>query len=337
MKSIKGPGSRESFPDPFCCQKAPWDPHLPAPPRPGEPPQGVPDVPGDADRAVPDLPGHIGLLLVDAGIDGPGTLPRHPPEGILDDAGGVHAHPQLQIQHGQARVAAQKRLIPLRRGVPPAVLDEGVVSPQIHGHGSAAPRAAGDQLRGDPHVPLLLRHPPDGPLVVVGRLMAGRGALPEAVVPLGIEQPLLVKARQLELVVHIGGEDKVVPLPHQRQQIVIYGPGRPLIAVVEDLAAPPGPVLLQAVKGVEAPGVHVPDAVFGLKIAEIPLKPLPVVGQPRRGGQPGPRAHDHGIGDLQRLSQRLDPVFSAHGGRRYPAPRKHQDPPFLHRAAAAAR
>ena len=49
--------------------------------------------------------------------------------------------------------------------------------------------------------------------------MAGLGALPQAVVPLGVEQPLLVKARQLELVVHIGGQDKVVLVPHQLQQI----------------------------------------------------------------------------------------------------------------------
>ena len=90
-EEYKGSGKRRKFPDLSVAKRRLV---IPACPHnrytySGEPPQGVPDVPGDADRAVPDLPGHIGLLLVDAGVDGPGILPRHPPEGILDDAGGV--------------------------------------------------------------------------------------------------------------------------------------------------------------------------------------------------------------------------------------------------------
>lgn len=76
--------------------------------------------------------------------------------------------------------------------------------------------------------------------------MAGLGALPQAIVPLGVEQPLLVEARQLELVVHIGGQDKVVLVLYQLQQIAIYRLRRLFIAVYQDLpgstrpSTPPG-------------------------------------------------------------------------------------------------
>lgn len=137
--------------------------------------------------------------------------------------------------------------------------------------------------------------------------MAGLGALPQAIVPLGVEQPLLVEARQLELVVHIGGQDKVVLVLYQLQQIAIYRLRRLFIAVYQDLPAPPGPVLLQAFKGIESAGVHVLDVVPGLKVAEIPPEPFAGVGHPRRGGQTRPRPDHHcvrrGQGPLQLLNR----------------------------------
>ena len=75
------------------------------------------------------------------------------------------------------------------------------------------------------------RHPADRLLVVIGLLMAGLGALPQAVVPLGVKEAPLVKARQLELVVHVGGEDEVVLVLHQLQQLVIDRLGGLFIAV----------------------------------------------------------------------------------------------------------
>lgn len=77
--------------------------------------------------------------------------------------------------------------------------------------------------------------------------------------------------------------------------------------VMIDLPAPPGPVLLQAFKGIESAGVHVLDVVPGLKVAEIPPEPFAGVGHPRRGGQTRPRPDHHcvrrGQGPLQLLNR----------------------------------
>ena len=64
----------------------------------GESFQNMSDVRRDADRPPPNLRGNIGLLLIDSGIGSAPVLQGHLPEGILDDARGVAAHPQLQEQ-----------------------------------------------------------------------------------------------------------------------------------------------------------------------------------------------------------------------------------------------
>ena len=278
-----------------------------------QPVQRRPDVPLDADGAASDLPWGAGRLPVDAGVDRPWVLPGHPPEGIFDDDRGVAPHPQFQKEHPLPLAAAEEGLIAPGGGVPALVLHEGVVRAQVHGHGPAADGAVGHQPGGHPHVPLLLQHPAHRLLVVVGLGMAGLGALPQAVVPLGVEDAALVKARPLELMVHVGGEHEVVLLPNQVQQVPVHRPGRVHIPVVPDVPAPPGPVLLQAVKGEEAPGVHVWDAVFLLKIPEIALKPLPGVGEASRGGQPRSRPHHHGLRPVKGLSQLPDPVPGGRG------------------------
>ena len=128
-------------------------------------------------------------------------------------------------------------------GIPALVLDEGVVAPQVHGHGPAADRAMRDKFRWDTHIPLLCHHAPYGFLVVPGLLTAWLRALPQAVVSLGIEQPLLIKAGQLELVVHIGGKDKVIFIMDQLQQFIINGLGGFLVSVYQNMAAPPSSYL----------------------------------------------------------------------------------------------
>lgn len=51
--------------------------------------------------------------------------------------------------------------------------------------------------------------------------MAGLGALPKAIIPLGIEQTLLVKTGKLELMVYVGGQDKIIFAFYQFQQITV--------------------------------------------------------------------------------------------------------------------
>ena len=187
--------------------------------------------------------------------------------------------------------------------MPALVLHKGVVGPQVHGHGPAADRAVGDQFGGDPQVLLPGHHLPHLRLVVIGGRMTGLGALPQAIVPLGVEEPGLVEARLLKLVVHIGGEYEVVFFPHQLQKVVVDGLGRVHIAVPVDMAAPPGPVLLQGGEGVEASGIQVWNVVFFDKVPEMLLEPGAGIGKAGRGGQAGARPDDHGVSPVQGLPQ----------------------------------
>ena len=168
--------------------------------------------------ALGDLGRAICLRKVYAGVRRLWVLAGHLPEPVFDDAGGVTAHAQLQKQRAKSIVAAQERLASLCGQAPALVLHKGVVCPQVHGHGRAADGAMRNQLAGDPHILLLLQHLQDSGLVVVGLCVAGHTALPQAVVPLGVKEPLFVKARLLKAVVDVCCDDKIVLAPQQRQK-----------------------------------------------------------------------------------------------------------------------
>ena len=179
------------------------------------------------------------------------------------------------------------------------------------------------QRGGDAPVLLFLHHLPDGFLVIVGFAVAGDGALPQAIVPLGIEQAGLGKAGFLEAVVDVGGQDKIVFGLYQTEQIGIDRPGRVHIAVDEDKPAPVGPVFLPGFEGIEAPGIHVVEAAGLLKIGKIPFKPFPVIGQAGRSGQARARADDHGVGSRQLAFQPLHLIREAPDRGRNRRPGKH--------------
>src|SRR5699024_9667485 len=84
-----------------------------------------------------------------------------------------------------------------------------------------------------------------------------------------------------------------------------YRLGRVAVAVEEDKPAPVGPVLLRGGEGVESPGVHVVEVVGRLEVPKVTAEPLPAVGEPRGGGKPGPRAHQHRVRLLQGGGQAL--------------------------------
>lgn len=240
-----------------------------------------------------------GLPQIDAGVSGLGILGRHAQKRYFDDAGGIAAHAELQKQNAAVPVPAQEVLVSMSCGIPARILYESIICAQVHGHGPAAPGTARDQLRGDPHIRLLGDHLSDGILVVIGFLTAGLAALPKAIVALGVKQPRLVKARQLELMVHIGGQDKVIPAPDQFQQIRIGLAGRHIVTVIVDVAAPPGPVFLQRGEGIESAGVNIPDAVLLVKVGEVFQKALAAVGQAGGGGKAGACADQNGVDILQ--------------------------------------
>ena len=130
------------------------------------------DIPVDADRPRLNFLGAAGFRQIDADIECFGVLSGHLPERVLDDDRRVAAHTQFQVDHLCVSVPPKEILVAGISGIPALVLDEGVVAPQVHGHGPAADRAMRDKFRGDTHIPLLGHHAPDGFLVVPGLLTA---------------------------------------------------------------------------------------------------------------------------------------------------------------------
>ena len=110
--------------------------------------QDTSDISIDADGFCSNFSGCIGFPQIDAGVESVFPGGGHAPEGIFDDARGVHSGAQVQEQYFGALVPAQKVRIALRCAIPALVLYKGVVTAQVHGHGFAAQGAAGDQLSG---------------------------------------------------------------------------------------------------------------------------------------------------------------------------------------------
>ena len=179
--------------------------------------------------------------------------------------------------------------------MPALVLDEAVIRPQIHGHLSTADGTLRDELGRHAQAALAQDHASHGLAVVVGPLVAGERALPEPVVSLRVEEPVLVDAGILEAVVDVRGEHEVVAVADEPDDCLVRGSHLALVAVVPDVTAPPGPSLLGGGKGVEAARVHVADAVTCGEVAEESLEPLTVIGEATRGGEAGTGADQHGI------------------------------------------
>lgn len=133
-------------------------------------------------------------------------------------------------------------------------------------------------------------------LIIVGPVVAWPGALPETVIALGVKQPFFVKTGKLKLMIHIGGEDKIIFLFDQFQQIGIGLAHTDVIAVYQDVTRPPCPIFLQSAVRIEAPGVHIPDAVFLMKVRKIFHEPLAAVRHSGRGGHSCSCADQDGIG-----------------------------------------
>ena len=209
--------------------------------------------------------------------------------------------------------------------MPAVVLHKGVIRPQVHGHGRAADRAAGDQpgrdshpgdsafrqlqraLRAD-HKTLRFDHLANDLSVVVGLLVAWPRALPQAVIPLGVKQPLLVKAGFLEAVVHVGGQNKIVLSLHQLEKILINRFGRVHVAVDINIPAPIGPVFLHTVKGIEPAGIHIGKVILGDEVAEIFLKALAGIGKPCGSGKAGTGPNHYCICRVQFLFEPGDVI-----------------------------
>ena len=107
--------------------------------------------------------------------------------------------------------------------------------------------------------------------------MARHPALPQAIIPLGIEKLLFGKAVELKQMIHIRREDKIVLLFQQVQKNSVQFTWRQVVAIPIDLSAPIGPFLFQRWKGIEPRRIHIAEMVFGDKISEMTLKSITVV------------------------------------------------------------
>ena len=153
-------------------------------------------------------------------------------------------------------------------------------------------------------------------LIVIGLFVPAVDALEQAIVPLCVKQAAFVKARPLELMVHIGGDDKVILPLHQLQQVPVHRSRRVNISVEIDMPCPPSPAGLLIREGIEAPGIQIRDAEALFEIEETAFKPLAAVGQSGGGGQPGACPDDNGIRCFQLRFQPLQlrlPVSGAEG------------------------
>ncbi len=245
--------------------------------------QHIPYVGVDAYGLCTDFFGALCLAQVDAGVYCLRVLIGHLPEGVLDDAGGVAADTQLQKEYTLVFIGIHKIAVTCSGGMPACVLHKAMVGAQIHAHGLAAYRAAWNQAARYTSVLLLRHHLPHDFFVVVCGIVAGLGALKQAVIALCVEEPLLIKARLLEAVIHIGAEHKIIFVFDQLQQLFVNRFGRIHIAVDVDIAAPVRPFFLQAVEGEKARGVHVLKAVGFDKIGKMLCKTRAAVRKACRG------------------------------------------------------
>ena len=119
-------------------------------------------------------------------------------------------------------MALQKSFILLSGMMPARIFDKGIIGAQVHAHGFMTMGAVWNQFRRNFHLQfysirhieiaifskretLRCRHFANSSFIIVGFVMAWHTALLQAVVALGVEEPVLVESGFLELMIHVGG------------------------------------------------------------------------------------------------------------------------------------
>lgn len=123
--------------------------------------------------------------------------------------------------------------------------------------------------------------------------------MPQAKITLGIKQPVFIKPSPLKTVIHIGGQDKIIPVLQQYAQgfinIAWYG----LVAIDVNLPAPESPELFQCWKRIKTCCVKVGKAIFVNEVAEIVFKTRACIGHPRGCGKTCARANQNSVSTFQ--------------------------------------
>ena len=143
---------------------------------------------------------------------------------------------------------------------------------------------------------LCRNHFPNGFLIVVGLLVTRFHTLEQTVVALGVEQSLFVEASFLELVIDIGGDNEIVLVQHEFQEVVVNGFRGRHIAVVVDMSAPIGPMFFLCRELMEPRCVHIGEAIFLDKIGKILLEAFAIIVEACRGGEACACTDDDSVG-----------------------------------------
>ena len=122
------------------------------------------------------------------------------------------------------------------------------------------------------------------------------GALEKTIVPLRVKQALFVKTCTLELVIHICRDHEIILVYDQGKQVLINRLRSIDITIEIDVPCPPCPAGFLILKWIKTAGVHVPDTEAFLEIEEIPVEPLPAVGEACSSGKAGTRADHNSVG-----------------------------------------
>ncbi len=109
--------------------------------------------------------------------------------------------------------------------------------------------------------------------------MTRNAALPQAVIALGVEQPLFRESCELEAVVNIRCEDEEILACEQLKELVVGVFWGFNIAVVPDVSAPIRPLLFQRFEWIKTGRVHVGKPVGFNEIREVGLKAFATVGK----------------------------------------------------------
>ena len=125
--------------------------------------------------------------------------------------------------------------VPPSGSVPALVLDECIIRAQVHGHRLTADGTFRDKLGRYFHIILKLDHIKHEFFVIVGLVVAGYGALEQAVVALRIEKSLLVEARLLKLVIDVRGDDKIIIVLHKLEKYFVCAVVNVRVAVTVDM------------------------------------------------------------------------------------------------------
>ncbi len=177
----------------------------------------------------------------------------------------------------------QKLRIPVRRSVPSFILHKGIITPEVHGHGSAADWTAWNQLPRNRLFPVGLirdlivvsvlfqeslghQHFHHGVPIVVCLLVAWFGTLKKSIIALCVEKPGFIKTSPLKAVVYIGGQDKVILSLQHTQQFLVNRDWRHHVTVDINKAAEIPPIFLQCSKWEKHAGIHIVKAIGLFKV-----------------------------------------------------------------------